>query len=557
MSPRPLRQSVVAKPVPSLPTRRAGWSVSSRVPPTATRPSAADPIVEPMQGEGVQVTGTVVDALGGPIAGASLSVLGAGTDPRVSVLSDSAGVFRLMLRPGKQRIVARAEGYSEQQLPVSAPSVGLVFVLAAGASIGGRVIAKGSHTPVAGINVSVRSADGQLTAARVARTHDDGTFTVSDLPPGAYSLRAISERWRSDEQRVALGLAEVTQTIELTAHPARQLQGTVLVSGSPCPTGWVELRGASRASAAINDGRVVLDGITPGHYEISLDCEGALAQTLPIDIDLTDAVSVWNLEPGLQLSGMALTAAGAPAAGVVIEVNPSDENPDRADARCVADERGEFSCRGLVAGDYDCSIGLGVPARSDSVRVRVSDGEAPRVTLQLHAEASIRVRIRSPERFDLGALTLLAKRHDGKIVPAELQGDEMVFSPLALGSYEVALASGAPGSSQIVQLTREGQVELVSLALPAPHTLSGRVVDNLGQGVPDVWVRASNSGVFGGLVTPVLTAAAGDFNLAGLAPGAYLVEASSGEGEGELDGVASDSRDARVLLRKRGLPADP
>jgi hypothetical protein len=525
---------------------RAGYLPLEQTTPARAR---GVPIVLVMQEGGARVTGSVVDALGGPIAGARLFARSLRDQKQVLGVSDAAGRFQLDVAPGEHEVSCGATGYAQHRLLVLAPSDGITFVLAAGSAIIGRVLEQGSRAPVANLGVSVRSVVDALGVERSERTREDGTFVVNDLPPGAYSLQVVSEHWRSDERQVPLGFSEVSEPVELLARQATRVRGAILVDGAPCDKGWAELRGAVRTQSSLDgQGHFVFDGVPRGHYEITLDCEGALARTEPIEVGLDRGARIWTLERGLQVKGLALTPAGKPASGVSVEIYAVGERAERAGTRCTTDERGEFSCRGLAVGDYDCTIAPGTPSRSDTVRVAVTAESSPRVTLRMHAEAAIHVRIVVDEKVDRLALVLLAKRRDGAISVAERRGELFVFEPLALGSYEVALESGLAEQSRRVELTREGQIAELSLTFPGPHTLSGRVVDDRGVGVPDAWVRASGVSAYGRLGAPVLTNATGDFSLKGLIPGKYRLEASSARGQGELDEIASGSSGALVRL---------
>jgi len=559
----PATRALLGSPVRSEASQRSRANspriAVERAPSTAPQPSARSDIavVLVMQEGGARVTGTVADALGGPIAGAWLDARSLRDGARVLGVSDAGGRFQLDVAPGEHEIVARAAGYSEQQLPALAPSEGLAFVLAAGSSIVGRVVEQDSRTPVADLGVSVWSvADGLGIAARSARTRADGTFVFDDLAPGAYSLQAISERFRSDERRVPLGLSEVSEPIELVVRQATQVAGSVLIEGVPCTRGWVELKGAIETQMPVDaQGHFAFDGVPKGHYEVTPSCEGALSQTEPLEVGSDRLTRVWKLSRGLQVTGAVSTPAGKPAPGVLVEVYPIGEAADRAGTRCTTDDRGEFACSGLAAGAYECTVAPGVPARSDSIRVALRVGSSARIELQMYAEAAIHARLASADGFDPRALVLLAKRPDGATTVAERRGDVFVFAPLALGSYEVTRESGPADEVQHVQLTREGQIAELSLSFAAPHTLSGRVIDDLGVGVPDAWVRASGVSAYARSGVPVLTDARGDFAVKGLAPGKYRLEASSGHGQGELEEIASDSRGALVRLLSFVAPA--
>lgn len=516
--------------------------------------TGAAPLVLTMHVGGARVTGSVADASGGPIIGALLSASNQRGDVLALGVSDSGGHFRLDLASGMTRVSVRADGYSRQEREILAPLQGVQFVLAAASSIVGRVLAEETLAPVADVLVTASGQDGPRTTPSVARTAEDGTFRLSSLPAGRYSLVAVSEHWRSEEHLLALGVADVTEPVELMVREAAQLRGVVRVGAVPCRQGSVTLQGAVQAFAPVEeDGRVVFDGISPGRYQVSVTCEGALDTSEALEIDLTPVTRVWSLDEGLRLTGVALTQGGAPVARAQIDVSPVGEPIERSATRCMTGGDGRFSCSGLVAGDYECTIGPGVPPRSDRVRVAVSSESAPDIVLREHAEGTIRVRIENAERFELPALLLLAQGNEEAVL-GELHGDEFVFEALALGVYEVLSDSERPGSGRRVELTRAGEVAELRLTLPAAHAISGRVVDDAGQGIPDAWVRASGTSEYAHIraATPVLTDSGGAFSLQGLLPGRYRLTAVSGGGEAQVEGVASDSDAVLVHLSTYG-----
>jgi protocatechuate 3,4-dioxygenase beta subunit len=451
------------------------------------------------------------------------------------------------------RVSARADGYSEQMRQVQAPAMGVRLALTPASSIAGRTISE-EGVPIGGVRVTAAGRDGLWAAPRVAHSREDGTFRLNDLPAGRYVLTAVSEHWRSDERSVQLGVAHTTDPIDLMLRAATRLTAVVKVAGTPCEEGSVSLSGTLGGFAALEqEGRAVFEGILPGRYRVSVECEAGVDQSDWLDMGLEPVTRVWDLHPGQRITGVALTPAGAPLVGVSIEVNPVDEPFGRTTVHCTTDDRGEFSCAGLAPGDYECAIGYGLPLRSDSVRVAVSEEAAPHVILNAHGEGAIRVRIEDPDSFELQALPLVARGKAGTLL-GELEGDEFVFEPLALGRYEIANESSPPGAGRLVELTRDGQVAELTLVMPSPDTLSGRVLGEDGQGIPDAWVRASLASLnaLPRPVTPVLTDAEGVFSLTGLLPGNYRLVVSSSQGEAQLDEVASDSHDVLVRLPSYG-----
>jgi hypothetical protein len=170
--------------------------------------------------------------------------------------------------------------------------------------------------------------------------------------------------------------------------------------------------------------------------------------------------------------------------------------------------------------------------------------------LKAHAEGALRVRLEGSRDFEQRTLTVVARSKE-RLLVAEPRGAELVFEPIALGAYEVALDSAAHGSGQRVELTRPGEVVELSLPLPSPRRISGRVVDEAGQAVPDAWISVAGTSDFAQFrpSTPVLSDGEGQFILSGLLPARYQLSASSGRRTAELE-VASDTQGLIVTLRE-------
>jgi hypothetical protein len=530
---------------------RAGYLPLSR---PLVWPLGDAPLALTLRAGGVRVSGSVLDALGGPIAGALLSATNAREEIVALSTSDADGSFQLDVTPGITRLDARAEGYSHQSRQIRAPHDGVRLVLAAASEIAGRVLNEDTLEPVAGVSVTAVAENGLFSPPRISSSGEDGSFRFQDLPSGRYSLSARSERWRSDEYSIALGVAEVSAEVELLVDAGTLLHGTVLAAGAPCRQGSLALLGPGEQHVELDQaGEATFPGLQPGRYRVAVACQGAVTLEESLDLTLEPMTRVWDLQTGARVVGVALSAAGNLLPGAHIDVYPVGEGSARTNVYCLTDEHGEFDCAGLSTGDYDCTIGEGAPARSEAVRVSLEAGATARIELRQRPEAAIRARIEGAERYELSSLTLIATSSEGPHL-GELDGDALVFAPLSLGTYELTVEGAAPGSGQRVELTTEGELRDVQLTLPAPHTLAGRVVDDDGQGVPDAWVRASSSTEHAHLrpVTPVLTNAEGAFALPGLVPGLYRLSVDGREGQARLDDVPSDRRNVELRLHGYG-----
>jgi hypothetical protein len=104
-----------------------------------------------------------------------------------------------------------------------------------------------------------------------------------------------------------------------------------------------------------------------------------------------------------------------------------------------------------------------------------------------------------------------------------------------------------------VELGRADEIVEVTLSDLATRVLSGRVVDEGGQGVADAWVRVAGAAPWSQArpARPVLTDAEGAFAVEGLLAGQYRVDVSSARGEGRLEDVPAGAT-VTVPLRTHG-----
>lgn len=232
--------------------------------------------------EGASLAGSIHDLYGGPVPGAIVSVLGeheAGVQG--STLSALDGSFAVQAARGERLLCAHAEGYSRVCQTVYAPSEGNALVLMPQSEIVGRVVMATSGDAIPGATVSAANLDGLRVPARRTQSRADGSFGFSALPAGGYALTASSERGRSAEVRVALGVGEASEPVILTAVPAVRLTGRVSLGGRPCPDGLLQLSGPIHAFESVgSDGTVRIDGVLPGTYQAMAVCGGAPMATL-------------------------------------------------------------------------------------------------------------------------------------------------------------------------------------------------------------------------------------------------------------------------------------
>jgi hypothetical protein len=307
-------------------------------------------------------------------------------------------------------------------------------------------------------------------------------------------------------------------------------------------------------------GQVEFVGLLPGVYRAQVTCDPGMDLTDEIEVGLEPVARDWDLEPGSSLTGVATTWAGAPLAGARVEIEPIGEPSGRRRGGCTfSDERGAFSCSGLEPGEYDCLLRDNAVARSARVRVLLqADGAPPEISLRAAATASLSVRIEGKGSLQLDAFAVLAERKGTAPLVAERRGTQFVLEQIPLGVYDVSIDPEVPGGRKTVALTRADALVALSLTAPAARTLSGRVLDEHGNGVPDAWVRVAGTSTYGALfpASPVMSDAEGVFAIPGLLPGSYELSATSSRGEAQLEEVPNDGRPLNVPLSSHASAGD-
>jgi hypothetical protein len=507
---------------------------------------------------GVAVSGRVVDALGGAVPGALVTLPAPGVDAPPLALADGEGRFVLSTNPGPAEVVAGAEGYFSARRRLLAPTAGVIVTLGPESEIAGRV-SDATGQPVAGLRVVANSLSEDDGVTSASHSDAEGAFHIRQLAGGGlYELTASSEAWRSQVRRVSVEVGQVSEPVLLQVQSATSLLGTVLHSGEPCPGAWVSAYGPVESSAhASVSGAVRLNGLLPGTYRVSVRCHDALPLFESITVGHEAMRREWAMSDGLAVHGRVLNARGQPAPHVVVAVSPAREPFDGTATTCVSSADGEFTCRGLNPGEYSCAIADDGDARAEVVPVTLPELATREIVLHTSAQGSIRVALAAAgARPD--NLRVFARGDSGMALPGVEQQGHFVFEALPLGHYEVYVELPSSGSRSAAVLDHDGQLLTLELGMPSLGSIEGRVVDSSGTPVADAWVRVDPVAALARppLVAdePVLSNDHGEFRFVNLARGAYDVSARTSSAGSERHDVMVD---APPIVLQLGSPDAP
>jgi hypothetical protein len=337
---------------------------------------------------------------GGPFAGRGGRIGGAGIDPATIAAAGGANAAMFFNSGDDQEQVNYAPTYYPSATSVNdarAVTVGVSqevadinigLQLVRTSRIAGRVM-NPDGTVTTGGNVNLMPDTGGGRAGQIGQNYGgrilrDGSFTIANVPPGRYTLRARGE---GDTPQFGVQPLSVDGgdmgdvTIVLSAGAA--ITGTITFQPGatqvPDPTS-IRISAPStdqvafgpQANARVDaDGRFTLTGVSTGQHMIrpagnmrgwvlrSVTLDGRDVTDTPIEVragqTLTNVAIVFT-DKITQVTGTITTESGTPVPDFTVLAFPTDPSLWRPQARQIMttrpDQTGKYTLRGLPPADY-------------------------------------------------------------------------------------------------------------------------------------------------------------------------------------------------------------
>lgn len=462
---------------------------------------------------GIVLDGTVVDAQGHPLAGATVAARPPNSfplsgDPPApdSTRTDAVGRFALRGLPPAEalEIFAWRPGYRREALPRLEPPVHgpLRLTLHRLGRVRGTVEDE-RGSPVAGATIRFSPRDRPMEPPQERPPSDArGGFLLDDVAPGSIAVSVEAEGYLPAEPL----LLEVPEGQELADVEARLRHGATIAgtvtdaAGKPVVGAQVSLPGRDlpqagwltppRRASTDGDGHYLLRGVAEGPGSVVAERPG-LARAAR-DLEVRPGLNSVDLQlgNGLILAGRVADEAGHPLGDAFLLLNGAKFEGTAS----LAD--GTFRFTGLPAGPYE--LGVEKPAYAET-RQEVTLGDSSREDVQIvlkAAGATIQGRILGLDAAELARLRVSAN-------PAALATAGSSGAVTTAGSYRIpGLAEGGwtvfagleNGRSLQKVVTIPGGAHEVALDLDfrGDLTLSGKVL-LAGQPAAQAWVEVKSN----------------------------------------------------------------
>ena len=458
---------------------------------------------------GATVSGQVLLADGSPAGSATVYVKPVTGQGQSAVTADANGIFTIFgPAHGEQLRLQAFKGTQASaptdvlQVPVSGGLEGVVLTLQEGGIIAGSVT-NPSGTPLPGMNVLVgRDATTRLSPSFVF-TDDNGRFLATALPPGSYTVTAMTQRER--------GSGDATKKIDLAAGqrvsdivliwdkdaPSLEASGTLTISGLVLDGDGSPVSNASVYASQPNsyshfntksllDGTFTLSNLTPGTYKVNA-VAGASRTFEPVEAQAGATGVRLTVPKQGKVSGKVVDASkGNPVKrfGVAFVAAGYLENPSRQYVywQWYTSAEGEFSVPIREQRHQSGNLTLAVRAEGyapvEKALGAIAQGQSvDDLLIRMKPGARVEGVVQTSAGQTVGGASIYLERHDQYRAPETRTDSEGRFTmtDLPLSTVKLVAAHPAFGNGEASVTPRAGTTSNVTIELPAGGSVEGTV----------------------------------------------------------------------------------
>ncbi len=409
--------------------------------------------------------------------------------------------------------------------------------------VAGSLYLGDTNHPLANTFVFLSSSDTNIVGA-AAETRADGSFRMLNATGGVYSVN-VPGYWLPSPVSATVPSTGSLTGLALVVRQGGVVRGTMVNdSGTLFATNvLVSATGTGGpgfyTTRSGTDGSFLLGGLPPGAYNLAFGGAPYLIQYLS-GVMLTDGQTFSTnvaLSLGTGLRGV-VASGGKPVTGAVVFA--TDPGGDTHTA--VTDTNGAFVLGGLPAGAYGVSI-QAVGHAPLTTSTALSAGAITDLgTVALDAGATIVVALKDTTAQTVNDGLVTVTQNGQVIDQAYAINGTITFPDLAAGTYTLAVSAyGFADATATVTVTTGATVNHV-IALTRLGSIAGRVTDGSGHAIAGLSVNIYGASTANGDISfAVLTDALGNYELAGLPAGPYLIRLGNNGGtDGRVVTIAAN-----------------
>ncbi|MCF0238292.1 MAG: carboxypeptidase regulatory-like domain-containing protein [Sphaerochaetaceae bacterium] len=482
------------------------------------------------------IKGLVVDKDNNPIVGAQVTI---GT---YTALTDENGKYeRTDLALGSYTITVSKDGYNSKSLTeqVSVESskttdAGTVKLVSVYGSLTGTV-SLNDNSSKEGISVTATSADSKNIYTAI--TNVEGKYTINNMLPSTYTLVLSKTGFANGNGLVSIVSDNVTTVPEIVLKSTTgSISGKVLLSDNTSTTSVsVLLKGTKNYSITVStDGTFSKIEVDEGFYTVEISKEGYTTKTIE-NVQIESAKNTNLDDTILQLNTGSITGkvsyeGGTDYSSVVVVALSMDDDTIRYTLPTAAD--GTYFKSGIKPGTYAIQISLTGYLSDNTKTVEVVKGQTTEVDSvvlkNMNGKVKGNVTLDGAANHEGVNILLLQEGNPTSYSTITNQTGDYIINNVAPGTYTILASKDGYVSSNdklvtIVPAT-ESTVDSISLAVSI-RSITGKVDLELTNDEAGALITATNINE-NTLIYSAISNSDGNYSLAGMKPGEYLISIS-------------------------------
>ena len=375
-----------------------------------------------------------------------------------------------------------------------------------GVTLTGRVTSAGEPVAKAFLSFApLDLPDDDESSLRIATTDADGTYEITGLAPGEWTVTIQSGASLSDsiKQTFDVDLPDRPGAEEDFALEVTGIAGIVTARGQLTPIAGVRVAITSLGGAAVDaitraagssrvadvitgpDGRYRASGLRPGSYRVvaggpgMFGIGGGLQQSDPVEVSvgvgqLVEGVD-FVLEEGAAIEGEVADEDGRGVVGAALFFEPLDGDAERHFGEVISDEAGRYRADGLRPGRFRVAAKASGYAPAVAALVSTRRGEVTECDLTLRRGGRLVIDVTDADGAPVAGAAVRILSADGIDYCRFVSISEAMSSlgagivgrhdlgPIPSGSYTCVVSAGDASVQQSILHGSDDQVVSVTL----------------------------------------------------------------------------------------------